>query len=60
MQTNQPAEHGSTQYVIAICFIATLGGLVGFRSVALALADAGEIRAAQTSVLETIGRDRRL
>lgn len=37
-------------------FIATLGGLVGFRSVALALADAGEIRAAQTGVLETIGR----
>lgn len=37
-------------------FIATLGGLVGYRSIALALADAGEIRAAKTGVLESVGR----
>jgi ribose transport system permease protein len=37
-------------------FIATLGGLVGYRSITLALADAGEIRAAKTSVLSEIGR----
>jgi len=37
-------------------FIATLGGLVGYRSITLALADAGEIRAAKTDLLGAIGR----
>lgn len=37
-------------------FIATLAGLVGFRSVALALAEGGEIRASGGEVLQSIGR----
>ncbi len=37
-------------------FIATLGGLVAFRSVALAMADAGEIRSASSSVFAVLGR----
>ncbi|MBL9148298.1 MAG: ABC transporter permease [Phycisphaerae bacterium] len=37
-------------------FIATLGGLVGYRSISLALAEAGEIRATKTAVLTEIGR----
>ena len=37
-------------------FIATLGGLAAFRSMALALADAGEIRSQSSSLFSTIGR----
>ena len=37
-------------------FIATLGGLAAFRSVALALADAGEIRSQSEGLFATIGR----
>lgn len=37
-------------------FIATLGGLVAYRSITLALADAGEIRSQSTSILSAIGR----
>lgn len=37
-------------------FIATLGGLVAFRSIALAMADAGEIRSASSSVFSVLGR----
>ncbi|MSR42223.1 MAG: ABC transporter permease, partial [Phycisphaerales bacterium] len=37
-------------------FIATLGGLVAFRSIALAMADAGEIRSASSSVFAILGR----
>ncbi|MFO0828440.1 MAG: ABC transporter permease [Phycisphaerales bacterium] len=36
-------------------FIATLGGLVGYRSITLALADAGEIRSENASTLGSIG-----
>ncbi len=37
-------------------FIATLGGLAAFRSIALALADAGEIRSQSSTLFATIGR----
>lgn len=37
-------------------FIATLGGLVAYRSITLALADAGEIRSSSQSVLQSLGR----
>ncbi len=37
-------------------FIATLGGLVAFRSVALAMADAGEIRSASASLFKVLGQ----
>lgn len=37
-------------------FIATLGGLSAYRSITLALAEGGELRADATSVLTTIGR----
>ncbi len=37
-------------------FIATLGGLVAYRSITLALADAGEIRSDSQEVLSSIGR----
>jgi ribose transport system permease protein len=37
-------------------FIATLGGLSAYRSITLALADGGELRANATEVLTTIGR----
>jgi len=36
-------------------FIATLGGLVAFRSIALAMADAGEIRSQSASMFRLIG-----
>lgn len=38
-------------------FIATLGGLSAYRSVTLALADGGELRADATSVLTTVARE---
>ena len=37
-------------------FIATLGGLAAFRSMALAIADAGEIRSQSDTLFATIGR----
>ncbi|MFO0873904.1 MAG: ABC transporter permease [Phycisphaerales bacterium] len=37
-------------------FIATLGGLVAYRSITLALAEAGEIRSSSQGVLQSIGR----
>ncbi|MFM7051975.1 MAG: ABC transporter permease, partial [Planctomycetota bacterium] len=37
-------------------FIATLGGLAAFRSMALAIAEAGEIRSASSTVFSRIGR----
>lgn len=37
-------------------FIVTLGGLVGFRSLALTLADGGEIRSLSTDLFSRIGR----
>lgn len=37
-------------------FIATLGGLAAFRSMALAIADAGEIRSQSTTMFSALGR----
>lgn len=52
---------GSLNGLIVVCgrvapFIATLGGLAAFRSVSLAIADAGEIRSSSATLFSALGR----